>query len=270
MMQTAQRISAGRHGGESWLRLVPQVDNRLVMFCLLLAWLALGCGDKDGGKKEPNSVAGSAAAGGGESGSSGMSASGQGGGGGSATSGQGGGAGTTAGASGSAGSKEQTPPPENPRELGPPDGIYCESDFEEPPRRTCPAGSRCCPYGEDDTDPCILDGGTCHPCAHVTCGQLLCDGPEDCSSGQFCCYANQGSCKYNSDCTPADPVADDAYWMVVECQERCVGDQRDPDHGMVVCKDDRDCPGPYVAGRCRDLDVHRIPHGLKACFGLDI
>ncbi|MBN1656333.1 MAG: hypothetical protein JXA30_21365 [Deltaproteobacteria bacterium] len=236
----------------------------------LLALLVLGCGDKDDGNKEPKGVAGSAADGDGESGSSGMSASGQGGGGDSATPGQGGGSGTTAGASGSAGSKEQTPPPEMPRELGPPDGIYCRSAFGKPPSETCSAGSRCCPNdaGGNHEQVCIADGGKCPVCDAVTCGQLLCDGPEDCSAGQFCCYANQGMCEFNpEDCTPEDSSAEDSYWIVVECQARCVGDQRDPDHGMVVCKDDRDCPGPYVAGRCRELNTGQLPYGLKACYG---
>lgn len=64
---------------------------------------------------------------------------------------------------------------------------------------------------------------------------------------------HEGSCKDNADCTAADPVNDDSSWTSTECQARCVPDLRDPDHGMVACKDDRDCPGPLVAGSCRAL-----------------
>jgi hypothetical protein len=77
----------------------------------------------------------------------------------------------------------------------------------------------------------------------------------------------EGSCKDNADCTAASAATEDSSWTSTECQARCVDDQRDPDHGMVVCKDDRDCPGPYVAGRCRALEVSELPFGLKVCYG---
>jgi hypothetical protein len=224
------------------------------VICSLLTWLAPGCGDKGGGNEQSNGAAGSGAGAGGASGSSGMSASGQ-----------GGGAGTTAGSGGSAGTKEPTPPPEMPRELGPPDGIYCRSQLG--PTRTCPAGSRCCPYFDDETDLCMIDGGKCPACDIFSCGQLLCDGPEDCPAGQFCCYAIEDSCKNDSDCTAKSPAFEDSYWISVECQTRCVSNQRDPDHGMVVCKDDRDCPGPYEAGQCLQYSVGVLPYGLKICSG---
>jgi hypothetical protein len=233
--------------------------KRFMICCTLLGSLASGCGDSGDGDKPSNGAAGSTASGSGGSGTGGSGTSG------TSASGQGGGGGTMAGASGSAGSQEQTPPPEMPRELGPPDGIYCESAFDPPPE-TCSAGSRCCPndVGGEHEQVCIADGGKCPPCDAVTCGQLLCDGPEDCSAGQFCCYANQGSCKSNpEDCTGFQ----NSYWMVVECQARCVGDQGDPEHGIVVCKDDRDCPGRYVRGRCQPLDTGQLPYGLKVCSG---
>jgi hypothetical protein len=234
--------------------------KRLAMLYALLAGLGLGCGDDGNGENGAAgsgtgggavSGTGSDTGGGGTSGSSGMSASGQ-----------GGGAGLTGGAGGSAGSREQTPPPEMPRDLGPADGIYCQSLVGGPPSQMCPAGSRCCPSRDRDADPCVLDGGQCPACDAVTCGQLLCDGPEDCSTGQFCCYANRGSCSNNDDCTGRE----NSYWMVVDCRARCVSDQRDPDHGMVACKDDRDCPGPYVVGRCRELRTGQLPFGIKVCY----
>jgi hypothetical protein len=226
--------------------MIPRYE--LFVICSLLAGLVLGCGDKDGGNEQSDGASGSVA-------------------GGSDASGQGGGAGTTAGAGGSGGSKEQTPPPEMPRELGPPDGIHCESAFD-PPSETCPAGSRCCPNdtGGDHEQVCIPDGGKCPACDSFTCGQLLCDGPEDCSAGQFCCFAKKGFCYNYEDCVSEYPD-DDSLWISVDCRARCVGDQRDPDHGMVVCKDDRDCPGRYVAGRCQELNTGRLPYGLKACSG---
>ncbi|MBN1656334.1 MAG: hypothetical protein JXA30_21370, partial [Deltaproteobacteria bacterium] len=163
---------------------MAQVDKHIPMLCSLLALLVLGCGDKGGGNEQSNGAAGSVvagdgsvAAGGDASGNSGMSASGQ-----------GGGAGTIAGAGGSAGSEEQTPPPERPRELGPPDGIQCKGLYDSSPK-TCSAGSRCClnSSGEEQGQLCITDGGKCPLCDETDCGQLLCDGPEDCPAGQFCC-----------------------------------------------------------------------------------
>jgi len=234
-----------------------------LMLCLLPAWLglalALGCGSKED-RNDGSSGATGAGTGGATAGASGGS--------GASSSGRGGSAGGGAGAAGAAGTKETTPPPEMPRELGPADGIYCESDFNRPPSQTCPAGSRCCPFGEMDTDPCVPDAGKCQACGHTTCGQLLCDGPEDCSGGQFCCYADRGFCKDNSaDCTPEYPNAEESDWTSVDCRERCVGDQHDLDYGIVVCKDDRDCPGPYVEGRCKPLELFALPHGLKVCSG---
>lgn len=174
----------------------------------------------------------------------------------------------TGGTGGSAGSDEPTPQPEMPRELGPADGIYCESAFDPPPE-TCAVGSRCCPngLGGDREEVCIADDQLCPACETVTCGQLRCDGPEDCPSALFCCYAMEGSCKDNADCTADNPATEDSSWTSTECQARCVPDLRDPDHGMVACKDDRDCPGPYVAGRCRALQSAELPFGLKVCYG---
>jgi hypothetical protein len=227
--------------------------------CLLLAWLGLGCGDDSNGTEQPRGSGGSATGGGGASVIAGMSGSGQGGSG-----------GTMAAAGGSAGSKAPTPPPAMPRELGPPDGIYCQSAFDPPPE-TCSAGSRCCPngLGSRREEVCIADGQLCPECDVVTCGQLLCDGPEDCPSAQFCCYAKQGSCSNNADCTPASPTDEDSFWTSTECQARCVPDLRDPDHGMVACKDDRDCPGPYIAGQCRPLNISELPFGINVCYGSD-
>jgi hypothetical protein len=219
-----------------------------VMLGALLASLGLGCGADSNGAKQP--------------------ASGTGGGGASAAAGTGGGGGTKAGAGGSAGSRAPTPPPEMPRQLGKPDGIYCESQFNDPPAETCSAGSRCCP-GDSVTnkDPvCIADRGKCPVCDSVTCAQLLCDGPEDCSAGLFCCYSRD-TCKAE-DCTPKNSAFVDSNFMNVECRARCVDNQRDPDHGAVVCKDDHDCPGPYVAGRCKSLPPTELPYGLKFCSSL--
>ena len=237
--------------------------ERLVVTCLLLAWLGLGCGEKGG--DEPSNTAGTSGA----SGSSGMTAAGSGDSGSSGMTAGRSGASGSAGAAGSAGSKEPTPPPEMPRDLGPKDGIHCESALNNPPPETCSAGSRCCPNGPggEHAQVCIAGGEQCPACDAVTCGQLLCDGPEDCPGAQFCCYAMEGSCKSNADCAPADPAAQDSSWISVECQERCVPDLRDPDHGMVACKDDRDCPGPFMAGRCRPLDSAELPFGIKVCFG---
>lgn len=226
--------------------------------CLLLAWLGLGCGDDSNGAEQPSGSGGSATGGGGASAIAGMSASGQGGSG-----------GTMAAAGGSAGSKQPTPPPEMPRELGEPDGIYCESDFNDPLVETCSAGSRCCPGDSalEDEQVCIADRGKCPPCDALTCAQLLCDGPEDCSAGQFCCYSRSICRGKPEDCTAESPAFEDSDWMNVDCQARCVGDQRDPDHGAVVCQDDRDCPGPYVAGRCQSLMAGQLPYGIKICSG---
>lgn len=235
----------------------------LAMLCSVLVWLGSGCGDDGSGNEQPNGAAGSATGGGGASADAGTSTSGEGGGGAAATSGQGGG-GTTGG---SAGAQEQTPPPEMPRELGPPDGIYCESAFD-PPTETCPAGSRCCPNGLGGRiEQVCVDGSQCPACDGTSCGELLCDGPEDCGGGEFCCYTRHGICRNSPEaCVPANTLAEEASWRSVECRARCVGDQDDPDHGTVVCQDDRDCPGPYVAGRCRPLDVSAVPFGLKACL----
>ena len=177
------------------------------------------------------------------------------------------GAGAGVGGSG-AGGRLSTPPPEMPRGLGAPDGVYCESDFKPPPE-TCAAGSRCCPNDEggEHQQVCTKDA-KCPACDGVTCAQLTCDGPEDCSGGQFCCYSEDGFCKNNPDtCVPADPAFGTSSWISVECKARCVGDQSDPDHGIVVCKDDHDCPGKYKAGRCQDLNTHLIPNGIKVCSG---
>lgn len=250
-------------------------DKRLVMSCSLLVWLALSCGDNGdgdgsagagtsgGGTSATGGASASGDGGGGASATGGISASGRGGGGGSATSGQGGGGEAAAGAGGTAGNQEPTPPPEMPRELGPPDGIYCESTID-PPAETCSAGSRCCPNGLGGTiDQVCVDGPQCPPCVGTSCGELVCDGPEDCAGGAFCCAATS-SCARNPDtCVPAGN--ENPEWRSTECRMRCVGDRRDPDHGTVVCKDDRDCPGPYVAGRCQPLDASGIPFGLKAC-----
>jgi hypothetical protein len=111
------------------------------------------------------------------------------------------------------------------------------------------------------------DAGKCRPCDKVTCAQLLCDGPEDCSAGLFCCYSRRTCGGNPDDCTAAAPVFEDSEWMNVGCQARCVGDQRDRDHGAVVCKDDRDCPGRYVVGRCRPLMSGQLPYGIKICSG---
>jgi hypothetical protein len=233
------------------VRRMAQVDKHIVMFCLLLASLVLGCGDKSGGNEQSAGAAGSVSAGGGASGSSGVSASGQ-----------DGGAGTTAGAGGSAGSEEQTPPPENPRELGPPDGIQCKSLYDPSPK-TCSAGSRCClnSSGEEQGQLCIADGGKCPVCDETDCGQLLCDGPEDCPAGQFCCYSRR-SCGVSEDCNPEDPSRNRfASWMNVACQTSCEGIEV-----MVVCKDDRDCPGPYDGGRCRRFTLEVLPRGINVCF----
>jgi hypothetical protein len=258
------------------LKRMPQAMHctRLVIVGSLLALLGVGCGDDASDEPAGAGAAGSdtGGVGGSDAGSSGASASG--GSGGSTTmSGAGGSAGSggsaaTGGAGGAAGSQEPTPPPEMPRELGPADGIYCESAFDPPPE-TCSVGSRCCPngLGSDREEVCIEGDQLCPACDTVTCGQLRCDGPEDCPSAQFCCYAMEGSCKDNADCTAADPVNDDSSWTSTECQARCVSDLRDPDHGMVACKDDRDCPGPLVAGSCRALGSAELPFGLKVCYG---
>ncbi|MBN1652579.1 MAG: hypothetical protein JXA30_02265 [Deltaproteobacteria bacterium] len=243
---------------------MAQVDKHIPMFCLLLALLVLGCGDKGGGNEQSDGAAGSVvagdgsvAAGGDASGNSGTSASGQ-----------GGGAGTTAGTGGSVDSQEQTPPPENPRELGPPDGIHCESTYN-PPAETCSAGSRCClnNSGEEQGQLCIADGGKCPVCNDTTCGQLLCDGPEDCPAGQFCCYLRR-SCGISEDCNPEDPSHNRfASWMNVACQTSCEGsDDSYKFDTLVVCKDDRDCPGPYKWGRCSGFDLEVLPRGIDVCY----
>lgn len=221
-----------------------------VLFCSLLTWL--GCGADSSGAKQPESGRGGGGASAAYEGDDGESAA----------SGRGGGG-------GSAGSRELTPPPEMPRELDGPDGIYCQSNFNDPPAQTCAAGSRCCPgtsaSASENLEVCVADGGKCRPCASVTCAQLLCDGPEDCSGGTFCCYSRR-TCKGKSeDCTAEAPAFEAAAFMTVECKARCVGNQRDPDHGAVVCKDDRDCPGRYVAGRCRPLMAGMLPYGIKIC-----
>lgn len=221
-----------------------------MMLCSLLVWLGLGCGDDGSGSATQDNDAGGSA-------TSGVSS-------------QGGGGGTADGAGATAASQEPTPPPEMPRALGPPDGIYCESAFDPPPE-TCSAGSRCCPNGPggDHEQVCIADAAPCPTCDTQDCGQLLCDGPEDCSAGQFCCYAKRGFCGNNpEDCTPEYPAFEDSSWISVDCRARCVGDLSDPDHGVVVCQDDRDCPGPYAAGRCQPIGVGQLlPFGIKVCSG---
>jgi hypothetical protein len=241
--------------------------QRFAISCVLLTCvgIGLGCGDKD--KK------GSDAAVSGKSGTAGaVSDSGQSGGGKAGSSaGSAGMTQSTAGTSGtgasSVGGSQSTPPPEMPRMLGPADGVYCESDVKPPPK-TCAVGSRCCPNDEGGThqEVCTTDA-KCPACDGVTCGQLLCDGPEDCSAGQFCCYSKNGSCKNNAQCTPANTAFESSVWINVECRARCVSDQRDPDHGIAVCKDDRDCPGKYKAGRCQPMNLGDPPNGLKVCSG---
>ena len=168
----------------------------------------------------------------------------------------------------SGGSEEQTPPPETPRELGPPDGIHCESRYNPPPE-TCSAGSRCClnSTGEEQGQLCIADGGTCPVCDDSTCGQLLCDGPEDCPAGQFCCYSRR-SCGISEDWNPGEP-SHNIYssWMNVVCQTSCEGSEVTHDlDTLVVCKDDRDCPGPYEWGRCHGFDLEVLPRGIDVCY----
>ena len=229
--------------------MIVNVCMRVAVFSSLVALVAQGCGDGKG-SNEATSGAGSSAV--------------------SASGGRGGAAETKggAGAGGSAGSRAPTPPPAMPRALGPADGILCQSTFDPPPQ-TCSAGSRCCPngLGSRREDVCFDGGEKCPACEAPDCGELLCDGPEDCPSAQFCCWSKDGFCRSNADCTPGAPTFEQSSWTSTECQTRCVGDQRDPDHGAVVCKDDRDCPGPYMAGRCRPLNSSELPFGIKVCSG---
>jgi hypothetical protein len=221
----------------------------------LLALLGSGCGGDSNVAKQPASGKG----GGGAAAKSEVGAAAA----------SGGSGGTKTGAAGSTAGREPTPQPEMPRQLGKPDGIYCESQFNHPAAETCAAGSRCCPgvSTTEDRQVCIADQGKCPACDAVTCAQLLCDGPEDCASGQFCCYSRRTCSGNPDDCTPKNEAFKDSTWMTVACQARCVDNQRDPDHGAVVCKDDHDCPGPYVAGRCQSQPAVELPYGLKVCSG---
>lgn len=223
--------------------------------------LSLGCGD-DADSSDPTAGAG------GSSGTGGSLHDGGGGvagdrdaSGGSGSSGDGGMSGTGGG--------EPTPPPEMPRDLGPADGIYCESHYVPPPE-TCDVGEKCCPNSSTKVvEVCVPGGDLCPGCQGNECGQMLCDGPEDCGGEQFCCFAERGFCRNNSEvCIPAYPSSEESSWMTVECRSRCVGEPFDPDHGIVVCKDDRDCPGPLVTGRCKPLlDNSVIPNGIQICSG---
>lgn len=165
------------------------------------------------------------------------------------------------------GSLAPSPPPEMPRELGAADGVLCKSDLNRPPTKTCEVGARCCPNDEGGRheEVCTTDA-KCPACDGVNCAQLLCDGPEDCSGGLYCCYIMAGSCEQNPDtCTAAAPSFEGSTWATVECKARCVTGGRE--FGQVVCKDDRDCPGPYKAGRCQELNISDPPNGLKICSG---
>lgn len=161
-----------------------------------------------------------------------------------------------------------TPQPEMPRDLEP-DGVYCESLFQ-PPAEVCPSGSRCCPngLGGQREEVCMPEGELCEPCGAAQCGHLDCDGPEDCGPGQFCCSSFGGFCNDEpGECSRDDSNVGQVSWITVECRDRCGSDLGDPDRGTVVCQDDRDCPGSFVAGRCEPFQIPDLPRGLKICSG---
>jgi len=241
--------------------------NSIYPRILLLSCIALGCSPGPNGNKDSADASQANTGGASHAGTGGHSTGGAGG---AAGTGAKGSSGTGGVAVPDAGPKLPTPPPEMPRKLGPADGVYCQSDTIEFPFPTCPVGKRCCPNASG-TDPdypvCSPDSEKCAPCAEGDCAQLRCDGPEDCAGGQFCCYASQGMCKNNPECVPV-LGAEMSSWSTVECRTRCVGNDRDDDHGAVVCKDDHDCPGKYLAGRCRPLPPGQLlPNGIKICFG---
>ena len=146
---------------------------------------------------------------------------------------------------------DMTPPPDMSL-----NGVICGS-------KSCSVGQDCCVTVDNSTGAttatCIASGGTCSGGAELTC-----DGPEDCTSSQFCC----GMLTFSGG-TDADAGAPMFNGGNSSCAATCDFNTNYPTTPTNVttrlCHFDPDCSGLQVFGNATKCCSSTMAPGLHFC-----